>query len=139
MIFIKFADYLNNQYTLHNMKKLLTLFLLASLAASAAWAEDLTVTKTMNDIVTENGFIVSSGSDATCYTSFSLDDYITISTTGEANCGSFWGTTTKDWRLYQNKNGNIIVTAASNYQQSLLAEILLHLLWVIVLLLRMAK
>ena len=115
MIFIKFADYLNNQYTLHNMKKLLTLFLLASLAASAAWAEDLTVTKTMNDIVTENGFIVSSGSDATCYTSFSLDDYITISTTGEANCGSFWGTTTKDWRLYQNKNGNIIVTAASNY------------------------
>lgn len=44
MIFIKFADYLNNQYTLHNMKKLLTLFLLASLAASAAWAADETIT-----------------------------------------------------------------------------------------------
>ena len=97
------------------MKKLITLFLFATLAASVGWAADVTVSKTMNEIVSANGYTVSSGNDATCYTSFALDDNITISTTGRPNCGSFWGTTTKDWRLYQNKNGNVIVSATSDY------------------------
>lgn len=97
------------------MKKLITLFLFATLAASVGWAEDVIVSKTINEIVSANGYTVSSGSDVTCYTSFALDDKITISTTGSPNCGSFWGTTTKDWRLYQNKNGNVIVSAATGY------------------------
>ncbi len=97
------------------MKKLITLFLFATLAASVGWAADVTVSKTINEIVSANGYTVSSGSDVTCYTSFSLDENITISTTGGPNCGSFWGTTTKDWRLYQNKNGNVIVSATSDY------------------------
>ena len=97
------------------MKKLITLFLFATLAASVGWAADITVSKTINEIVSANGYTVSSGSDVTCYTSFALDDIITISTTGSPNCGSFWGTTTKDWRLYQNKNGNVIVSAATGY------------------------
>ena len=97
------------------MKKLLTLFLFATLATSVGWAADVTVSKTMNEIVSANGYTVSSGSDVTCYTLFSLDNNITISTTGKPNCGSFWGTTTIDWRLYQNKNGNVIVSATSDY------------------------
>ncbi len=97
------------------MKKLITLFLFATLAASVGWAADITVSKTINEIVSANGYTVSSGSDVTCYTSFSLDENITISTTGGPNCGSFWGTTTKDWRLYQNKNGNVIVSAPTDY------------------------
>ena len=97
------------------MKKIITLFLFATLVASVGWAADITVSKTMNEIVSANDYTVSSGSDVTCYTSFSLDNNITISTTGKPNCGSFWGTTTIDWRLYQNKNGNVIVSATSDY------------------------
>ena len=67
----------------------------------------------MNQIVDANGYTVSSGNTATCYTSFSLDANITISTSGGANCGSFWGTTTKDWRLYQAQSGDVTITASS--------------------------
>ena len=98
------------------MKKIITLFLFATLAASVGWAADVTVSKTMNEIVSANGYTVSSGSNVTCYTSFALDDNITISTTGSSNCGSFWGTSPNiDWRLYQAKNGNVIVSAATGY------------------------
>ena len=93
------------------MKKLLTFLLTALLAFGVGWAE--TVTKTMNEIVNENNFTVSSGSDVTCYTSFALDGNITVSTSGSANCGSFWGSTTIDWRLYQNKGGDVTITAAN--------------------------
>ena len=80
-------------------------------AANAAWADEVTVTKEMTAIATANNWTTSSGSAAVCYTSFNLDDNITISTSGEANCGSFWGT---DWRLYQAKSGNVTITAAEN-------------------------
>ena len=95
-----------------------TVLLLCALVvgSGSVWAE--TVTKTMNTIVSENSYTVSSGNTATCYTSFSLDSNITVSTTGTPNCGSFWGTTTYDWRLYQNQSGNIIITAASGYTLS---------------------
>ncbi len=72
----------------------------------------------MNEIVAANSYTVSAGSDVTCYTSFALDENITISTTGSANCGSFWGSTTYDWRLYQNKSGNVIITASGTHTLS---------------------
>ena len=98
------------------MKKLITLFLFATLAASVGWAADITVSKTINEIVSANGYTVSSGSDVTCYTSFALDDNITISTTGRPNCGSFWGTSPNiDWRLYQAKSGNAIISSNDGY------------------------
>lgn len=76
-----------------------------------------TVTKTMNQIVTANGYSVSSGSTINdIVTSFALDANITVSTTGTANCGSFWGSSTIDWRLYQNRSGNVTITAASGYE-----------------------
>lgn len=76
--------------------------------------QEKSVNKTMNEIVSENSYDVSSGSSATCYTSFALNDDVTISTTGNPNCGSFWGTTTIDWRLYQNQNGNVTVSLPEN-------------------------
>lgn len=98
------------------MKKLITLFLFATLVASVGWAADITVSKTINEIVSANGYTVSSGSDVTCYTSFALDDNITISTTGRPNCGSFWGTSPNiDWRLYQAKSGNAIISSNDGY------------------------
>ena len=98
------------------MKRLITIFLFATLAASVGWATDITVSKTMNEIVSANGYTVSAGSNVTCYTSFALDNNITISTTGDANCGSFWGTSPNiDWRLYQAKSGNAIITSNESY------------------------
>ena len=73
-----------------------------------------TVSSSIEDIAVANNWTVASGSGTqTCYTSFDLDAVINVSTTGEANCGSYWSS--KDWRLYQNKGGNIIVTAAEGY------------------------
>lgn len=91
------------------------LFFLAALvlAIPPAWAETVTVTvtKTVNELVSQYGW-VNGGGDGKCYTSFNLDDNINISTTGAPNCGGIFGATTKDWRLYQNQNGNVTVAAA---------------------------
>ena len=87
-----------------------TLLLLA--VASMAWSEEVTTEKTTNELVSEYNWAVSAGTEMNgLYTEFNLDDNIVISTTGNPNCGSIWGTTTNDWRLYQNQKGNVIVTA----------------------------
>ena len=70
---------------------------------------DLTTSSTLANISNENNWTISTGTDVTCYTSFNLNDHITVSTTGSPNCGSFWGT---DWRLYQNKQGNVIISTS---------------------------
>lgn len=79
-----------------------------------------TVTKTMNEIVNANNYTVSSGNTiGSIVTSFDLDDVITVSTSGSANCGTFWGTTTYDWRLYQAQNGDVTIGAGENTITSL--------------------
>ncbi len=93
------------------MKKILSLLLISVFAFGVGWAEEVVVEKTLAEVATANNWTVSAGQNITCYTSFDLDENITISTTGEPNCGSFWGS---DWRLYQNKGGNVIVTAANS-------------------------
>ena len=71
----------------------------------------------MSQLVSENEYTVSSGTTiGTLATSIALDDVITMSTTGTANCGSFWGTGDAiNWRLYQKQSGNLIVTAAEGH------------------------
>ena len=99
------------------MKRLLTFLTLLTLFFSIGWATT-TAEKTMNKIVDDNNYTISAQNSEVCYTSFSLDDNITISTTGTPNCGSFWknaNTGVVDWRLYRAKNGNVIITAASGY------------------------
>lgn len=49
------------------------------------------------------------GNGAMAYKSITLDENITVSTTGTGNNGKYYS----DWRLYQSGNGNIIVTAKS--------------------------
>ena len=98
------------------MKQKLRLFtsLLLLAVASAAWGGVVTVTKTTNQLVSENSWSVSSGTNINgLYTNFNLDANISISTTGNPNCGSIWGSDTYDWRLYQAQNGNVTVTAAN--------------------------
>ena len=96
------------------MKKNLRYFmtLLLMMVASVGWGQT-TVTKTMAEIADANKWTTASGNGTQpCYTSFNLDDNITISTSGSSNCGSFWG---EDWRLYQAQNGDVTVTPASGY------------------------
>ena len=74
--------------------------------------EQVTVTKTINQLVEENNWGVSSGNTINgLYTDFNIDENINITTTGSPNCGSIWGSTTKDWRLYQAKDGDMIISA----------------------------
>lgn len=100
------------------LKFFFALFAMLALGVGNAWGEEnVTITKTTNTLVSELGWSVSSGNTcAGCYTEFQLDEAITISTTGTPNCGSIWGTTTNDWRLYQNQSGNVIVSAKEGYE-----------------------
>ena len=76
----------------------------------------VTVTKTINEIVDANGYIVSSGSTINdIIKSIALDDVLTMSTSGDDNCGSFWGTTTYDWRLYQAQKGDLTIAVSGNH------------------------
>lgn len=101
-----------------NLRYLCTLLLIA--VVSGAWGQEMTVEKTVTELATENNWTISAGTDVTCYTEFSLDDIVTVSTTGQPNCGSVWNTSnndpTKQWRLYQNKSGNVIISVADGYQ-----------------------
>lgn len=79
--------------------------------------ESVTITATMVKVVADNNFTLSEGSNVTCYKSFSLDSNVTISTSGADNCGSFWWTETQ-WRLYQNKSGDITISVPQGYSIS---------------------
>lgn len=71
-----------------------------------------TVSMTMTEYVAAHNCTISSGSDATMYKTLQLNESVRMYTTGDDNCGSFWGTTTQDWRLYQNRNGNVTIQVA---------------------------
>ena len=73
-----------------------------------------TVSMTMTDYVTEHGCEISSGNDNIhIYKTLQLNPSVRMSTTGEPNCGAFYGASTQEWRLYQNKDGNVIITVAN--------------------------
>ena len=38
-----------------------------------------------------------------------------MSTSGAANCGSFWGTTDTQWRLYQNKGADVTISVSAGH------------------------
>ena len=93
-------------------------------------ADSVTVSKTMTEIVTERNLTTSANGSEVCYTSLGLDKaedaIITFSTSGAANCGSFWGSTTKDYRLYQAKSGDLKITAKAGYK---IVSVKVSLLW----------
>ena len=90
------------------MKKLITLFLFATLAASVGWAST-TVSNTIANIADANSW-----TNGTQYKSFSLDANITVTCTGGGNTGKYY-TSGNEWRLYQTESPKLIVTAASGY------------------------
>ena len=98
------------------MKKL-SFFLMAMLFSVMSFAQT-TVTKTTTDLVTEHSWTVSAGSTiGTLATEFALDEVVTISTSGEANCGTIWlNSDQHNWRLYQAKAGNITIAVKAGYQ-----------------------
>ena len=82
------------------------------ITVNAAVVDGKTVSMTMTEYVAANGCKISSGSDVTMYKTLQLNESVRMSTTGDDNCGSFWGNDTQEWRLYQNKKGNVIVSVA---------------------------
>lgn len=85
--------------------------------AAGAAAESTTVTKTMDSIVTENKYTISSGSDiGTKQNPLKIDDVIELSSTGGGNTGSFWGTSPNiDWRCYEVTNSVVKISAKEGY------------------------
>ncbi len=84
-------------------------FTINVVAASA----ELTAKHTSTEIATLYNWTTSVQGAVVCYKEFDLDSNITISTTGDDDCGSFWGS---DWRLYQAKSGNVVITAKEGYE-----------------------
>lgn len=80
-------------------------------------AEPTTVTKTMDSIVTENKYTISSESDiGTKQNPLKIDDVIELSSTGGGNTGSFWGTSPDiDWRCYEMTNSVVKISAKEGY------------------------
>ena len=83
----------------------------------AGAALPITISKTMDSIVTENNYMLSSGSDiGTKQTTLKIDDVIELSSTGGGNTGSFWGTSPNiDWRCYEVTNSVVKISAKAGY------------------------
>lgn len=83
----------------------------------AGAALPITITKTMDSIVTENSYTISSGNNiGTKQKSLKIDDVIELSSTGGGNTGSFWGTSPDiDWRCYEATNSVVKISAKAGY------------------------
>ena len=75
-----------------------------------------TVSTTMEAYAKAHECTISEGQTVVNYKELQLDDVVTMSTSGEGNCGSFWYATGTQWRLYQNKSGNVVISLASGYK-----------------------
>ena len=73
----------------------------------------ITVNKTINEILTEMG--KASVDNGTEVNPLSVDNNVTLSTTGTGNNGKVYGNGT-EWRLYQAGSGNAVVSVASGYE-----------------------
>lgn len=80
-------------------------------------AAPVTISKTMDSIVTENKYTISSSNDiGTKQTTLKIDDVIELSSTGGGNTGSFWGTSPNiDWRCYEALNSVVKISAKAGY------------------------
>lgn len=76
-----------------------------------------TVTKTMDSIVTENSYTISSENNfGTIQKTLKIDDVIELSSTGGGKTGSFWGTAPDiDWRCYEATNSVVKISAKDGY------------------------
>ncbi|MBR3075875.1 MAG: Ig-like domain-containing protein, partial [Bacteroidales bacterium] len=65
-----------------------------------------TVTVNMKEYFDSHGYATG-----TVYANIDLSSAVRMSTTGNPNCGAFFSSG-DDWRLYQNQNGNVIISVA---------------------------
>ena len=76
--------------------------------------EPVTLVIDMADYVEDNNCTISSGNTVTNYKTLTLDNVISMVAGGTgANEGSFWSGV--QWRLYQNGNGKVTVSATDGY------------------------
>ena len=97
------------------LTRMLLLFALI-VGSTSVWAEDTTISVNMKNYVSDNNYTISSGPNVKNYTSLKLDDVITLSVNEGGNNGSFWGSSTVDWRLYHGQNAVVTLTAKSGYE-----------------------
>ncbi|MBR0315177.1 MAG: hypothetical protein IJK39_08680, partial [Bacteroidales bacterium] len=86
-----------------------------TIAAEFISSSTLILSMTMQDYATVNNCTISAGNDVTCYPTLTLNSHVTMSTSGAANCGSFWQTTGTQWRLYQNKNADVTISVSAGH------------------------
>jgi hypothetical protein len=81
-----------------------------SFKASEVGASSFTGTSTIAALATANKWV-----NGTAYTSWALDTYVTVSTTGTGNNGKYYSSGSGTWRLYQSGTGNLVVTVSNSY------------------------
>ncbi len=86
-----------------------------TIAADFVSSSTLVLTMTMENYVAVNHCTLSEGTSVTNYPTLALNSVVTMSTSGTGNCGSFWGTTDTQWRLYQNKNGDVTISVSAGH------------------------
>ena len=69
----------------------------------------LVASKTIAEIATANEWV-----NGTQYASFTLDEVVTVSSTGGANTGKYY-TSGSNYRIYQNETPSLTITAAEGY------------------------
>ena len=86
-----------------------------TIAADFVSSSTLVLTMTMENYVAVNHCTISEGTTVTNYPTLALNSVVTMSTSGTGNCGSFWQTTGTQWRLYQNKNGDVTISVSAGH------------------------
>ena len=71
--------------------------------------EPITISKTIANIATANSW-----SNSVKYSSFKLDNVITVTATGGSNTGKYY-TSGNNWRLYQNETPKLTIAASDGY------------------------
>ena len=114
---VKMIGYFNTIHSKNNYVKVVVTEFVEVDGGGQGGDEGNTLTMTMSEYVDANKCTVSAGTDVTIYKVLQLNESVRMSTTGDANCGSFWVTSSsndaKQWRLYENKNGNVIISVAN--------------------------
>ncbi len=81
-----------------------------TISVTATSAAQTTITKTIAELATANGW-----ANGTQYSSFNLDNVISVSASDTGNNGKYY-TSGTNYRLYQGDSGTITITAATGYK-----------------------
>ena len=102
---VKMTGYFN---TIHSSKNLVQIIVtdIEEIEGPGPGFDGTTVTMNMRKYFDDHKYETGK-----VYANIDLSEAVRMSTSGEPNCGAFFDNG-NDWRLYQNKNGNVIITVA---------------------------